>query len=249
MSDLDQLRRVAIAGVVLAIVVGAISVVLGLLALDWNLEALVFGDPDATLRAGPDGAMLWRWSMQLDIFYSYILLVPLALYGHRRLRPRRPWLADIGLIGALLYIGFGGAAAAILAVAGSSLIEGYAAAEPPDQAAIETSFRLLRDAFYFGIWQTLDAITAGTWVLTSGVLLLSERRALGRLLVLAGVGFWVLALMTMSGVHSLAVLAGIALGVLVLWLAWLAFANPRRAKTDVDREQVPRPRGDGARPR
>ena len=227
MTDLDELRRVAIAGVVLAIVVGAISILLGLLAVDWNFEALVFGDPQTVLGTGPDGAILWRWSMLLDVFYSYILLVPLALYGHRRLRPRRPWLADVGLTGALLYVGFGGASAAILAIAGSSLIEAYAAAAPPDQGAIETSFRLLRDAFYFGIWQTLDAITAGTWLFTSGLLLLADRRVLGRLLVVAGSGLWLGALMTMLGVHSLAVLAGIGLAVLALWLAWLALDRLR----------------------
>lgn len=220
-TDLDELRRVAIAGVVLAIPIGAVSIVLGLLAVDWNVEALVFGDPPSVLRAGSEGAQLWRWSMLLDVFYSYILLVPLALYGHRRLRPRRPWLADVGLIGALLYIGLGGASAAILGIAGSALIEAHASAAPADQPAIETSFRLLRDALYFAIWQGLDGITAGVWAMSSGMLLLVDRLLMGRLLLLLGAGLWAMALMTAVGVHSLVVLAAIVVAVLGLWAAWL----------------------------
>lgn len=160
-------------------------------------------------------------------FYSYLLLVPLALFAHRRLRDRKPWLADLGLVGGLAYMLIGAASAAMLGIAGSSLIERYAAAGPGEQLAIAQSFELLRDMLYFGIWQTLDAITAGTLVLSMGLLLLSDRPLLGRLLVVLGAGFWVVALMTMLDVHSLAVLGAILLGVLTVWLGWVAFDRRR----------------------
>lgn len=227
MNDLDQLRRVAVIGVAAAIAVGVVSVLLGLAAVGWNFEALLFGDPETVLRGGRDGAVLWRWSMLLDIFYSYLLLVPLALYGYRRLGDRKPWLAAVALAGAFMYIALGAASAAILATAGSSLIEAHATAPAADQPAIELSFRVLRDALYFGVWQTLDSITAGTWVLSTGVLLLPDRRALGRLLVAVGLGFWLFACMTMVGVHSLAVLGAISAAVIAIWLAWLAFDRAR----------------------
>ncbi|HWH24193.1 MAG TPA: hypothetical protein VNW68_04765, partial [Candidatus Limnocylindria bacterium] len=206
MSDLHVLRRVALGGIILALIVGAVSVALGIAAVG-DIEALTFGHVDTILRAGPEAAVLWRWSMLLDMFYSYLLLAPLALYGHRLLRERKPWLADLGLAGALAYISIGAASAASLAIAGSALIESYATASPEQQTSIVASFMLLRDIFYFAIWQTLDPITAGTWVFATGWLLLADRRWLGRLLVVLGSALWTLAAMTMLGVHSLAVLA------------------------------------------
>ena len=166
--------------------------------------------------------MLWRWGFLGDMLYSYLLLLPLALFLHRRLRDRQPWLADVGLAGALAYILIGGAAAAILAQAGSSLIEAYHAAAPTDQPAILIDFHLLRDAFVFGVWQTFDGLTAGIWVLSVGWLLLVDRPVVGRLLVVLGVWLWGLALMTMSGIHSLAVL-GVGLAVAIaVWIGWVA---------------------------
>lgn len=229
MTEIDQLRRVAIAGVVLAILVSIVSTGLLLAAFDWNVEAMTFGDPRTILTGGAQAAILWRWGMLGDMFYSYLLLVPLALYAHRRLRDRKPWLVDLGLIGGLAYMLIGAASAAMLAIAGSALIERFAAAAPAEQFAIAQDFELLRDMLYFGIWQTLDAITAGTWVLSMGWVLLSDRPRLGRLLVVLAAGLWVLALMTMLGVHSLAVLGAIVVGVLVVWLGWSLLDRRRPA--------------------
>jgi hypothetical protein len=225
MNDIGVLRRLAIAGVLLAVILVPVSVVLGMAATDGDFDALVFGDPTTVLGAGAKAAPLWRWAMLLDMLDSYLLLVPLALFVHRRMRDRRPWLADLGLIGALAYIFLGGASAAILGIAGSSLIENYAAAPLAEQPAIATSFRLLRDIFYFGIWQTLDGITAGTWILTTGGLLLSDRPLLGRILVMLGAAAWLAALMTALDVHSLAVWAAIFAGALFVAVGWFALAR------------------------
>ena len=222
MTDLEGLRRAAIVGVALAVVVEIVSTPIYLAAFGWDLEAGLFVYPESVLAQGRDAAVLWRWGFLGDMLYSYLLLLPLALVLHRRLRDRQPWLADVGLAGALAYILIGGAAAAILAQAGSPLIEAYHAAAPTDQPAILIDFHLLRDAFVFGVWQTLDGLTAGIWVLSVGWLLLVDRPAVGRLLVVLGVWLWGLALMTMSGIHSLAVLGGgLAVG-LAVWIGWVA---------------------------
>ena len=231
MTDVDQLRRLAIAGAALAILVGMVSTGLVLAAFDWDFNALTFGDPQTILTGGPQAAILWRWGMLGDMFYSYLLLLPLALFIHRRLRDRRPWLADLGLSGALSYIFLGGASAAIIAIAGSSLIETYAVAAPDERSFVAGDFRLLRDIFYFGVWQTLDAITAGLWALSTGWLLLRDRPVLGRLLVALGVAFWAGGVMTMLGVHSLAVLAAIFGTALAAWVVWVALTRPRAGST------------------
>jgi hypothetical protein len=232
MNDLEARRRAASVGVALAVVVGIVSTPIYLAAFGWDVEASIFVHPETALEQGPDAAVLWRWGFLGDMLYSYLLLLPMALFLHRRLRERRPWLADLGLAGALAYILIGGAAAAILAQAGSSLIEAFHAAAPSDRPAILISFHLLRDVFVFGVWQTLDGITAGTWVLSVGWLLLIDRLWVGRLLIVLGVWLWGLALMTMSGTHSLAALgAGLAMAVAV-WIAWVAFGRRRLGGAD-----------------
>jgi hypothetical protein len=227
-DDLDSLRRLAIACVVAAVLLAVVSTAFALVVTGGSLEAFLVGDPATVLGAGASAAPLWRWAMLLDMFYSYLLLVPLALFVHRRLRARRPWLADLGLFGAAAYIVAGGASAAILGIAGSSLIESYATASAADQVGIAASFALLRDSLFFGVWQTFDALTAGTWVLSTGVLLLADRSLLGRLLVLLGVGIWLFACATMLGIHSLPVLAAIIGGVLLAWIGWTALARRPR---------------------
>lgn len=221
MSDIDALRRLAVYSVWLAIVLAVPSSVALFAAFGWNIEAAIFGDPAVILGRGADAAVLLRWAAILDMLFSYLLLVPLALYLHRRLRPLRPWLADLGTVAGFAYIFVGAAGAAVLATVGSSLVEAHATAAPADRAAIATAFEALRNIVFFALWQMLDAITAGTWVFCVGWLLLGDRPIVGRLLVVLGLGMAGLSLTTMLGIHSLSVLlAGLA-GVLAVWTAWV----------------------------
>ena len=228
MADLEALRRAALVGVALAVVIGLVATPTYLAAFGWDVEAATFVHPEAALDQGPGTSALWRWGFAGDMLFSYLLLTPLALFLHRRLRERRPWLADVGLIGALSYILIGSASAAILTHAGSSLIEAYHAAAPGDQSAILSSFHLLRDAFVFGVWQTLDGLTAGTWLLSTGSLLLAERPLIGRLLVMLGLWAWAfVAVTTISGIHSLALLGGGLTVALAIWILWFALGRRR----------------------
>lgn len=227
MSDIDALRRLARYSAVLAIVIGLVSSVAFFAAFGWDIEAAIFGDPAAILGRGAEAAVLLRWGAIGDMLYSYLLLLPLALFLHRRLRPIKPWLADIGTAGAFAYIFVGAAAAAILAIVGSSLVEAHATAAPSDRAAIANAFELLRDGVFFAIWQTLDPITAGTWILSVGWLLLAERRVIGRLLVSFGVGLMALSLTTVLGIHSIIVILAAVVVVVVAWAGWVAIDRLR----------------------
>ena len=227
MTDIDGLRRAAIVCVALAVVIGIVATPTYFAAFGWDLEAAVFVDPEAVLGSGRDTAVLWRWGFLGDMLFSYLLLLPLALFSHRRVRERREWLADVGLAGAVAYIFIGGAAAAILAHAGGSLIEAYDGAGSAERSAILMTFHVLREAFVFGVWQTLDGLTAGTWALSVGWLLLTDRPFVGRLLVVLGVWLWALAFVTMSGIHSLAVLGGGLAVAIGAWIAWIALERGR----------------------
>lgn len=227
MSDTDSLRRLAIAGVLLAIVIGVASSLAFFAAFGGDVEASIFGEPSAILGRGAEAAALLRWGAIGDMFYSYLLLVPLALFLHRRLRPIRPWLADLGTLAGLAYIFVGGAGAAVLAIAGSSLVEAYSTAAAADQAAIATSFELVRNIVFFALWQMLDALTLGAWVLSVGVLLLDQRRVVSRLLVVLGVATMSASLMSMTGAHSLALIGAGLVVALVLWAGWVALDRAR----------------------
>ena len=221
MTDLDSLRRLAIYSTVLAIVLSVPSSLAFFAAFGGDVEAAIFGHPAAILGGGASAAALLRWGAILDMFYSYLLLVPLAMFLHRRLRPIKPWLADIGTIAALAYILVGAAGAAILATAGSSLVDAYGTAAPADQPAIATSFEMLRDIVYFGLWQMLDPVTSGVWISSVGWLLLSERRLIGRFLVVLGAGLMGMSVMTMLGIHSLAALLASVAVIVLIWLGWV----------------------------
>jgi hypothetical protein len=229
MTDVQALRRLALFGVALAAVIGVPSTAAFVAAWDWNFEAAIFGDPSVILGRGPQAAHLLRWGAIGDMFYSYLLLAPLALYLRAALRSRMPWLADVGSLAAFAYIFVGAAGAAILAIVGSSLVEGYAAAAPAERFAIATSFEMLRNVVFFALWQMLDAITLGTWVLSVGWLIRMDRPKLGRLLVVVGMGIIAASLMTMFGVHSLELIGIGGLAVLVSWAAWVVFDRPSAA--------------------
>ena len=232
MNDLAALRRLAVVTVVLAAVIGLTSSVAFMAAFRFDPETLLT-DPGSIIDGGPATAVLFRWGAIGDMLYSYLLLVPLALYLHALLRPRKPWLADLGLVGAFAYIFVGAAGAAVLATAGPPLIEAYASAATPDQLAISTTFDLLTNAVFLGLWQTVDAISLGTWLLSLGWLIRSERRAIGRLLIVVGVGLMVASMRPVLGLTSLSVLAaGVGL-VLLVWAAWVVLdhagqRNPSR---------------------
>lgn len=223
----DSLRRLAVGGVLLAIVISVPSSLAFFAAFGWDIEASIFGEPSAILGRGAEAAALLRWGAIGDMFYSYLLLIPLALFLHGRLRPIRPWLADLGMLASLAYIFVGATGAAVLAIAGSSLVEAYSTAPAIDQPAIATSFELVRNIVFFALWQMLDTLTLGTWILSVGVLLLDQRRVVSRLLVVLGAATMSASLMSMTGVHSLAFLGIGLLVALMVWLGWLVIDRRR----------------------
>jgi hypothetical protein len=225
MSDLDVRRRLAVLATLLAVLISVPSSLAFVAPYRFDLDA-VLTDPGSIVDGGAGAAALFHWGAIGDMLYSYVLLVPLALYLHGLLRPRKPWLADLGTLGALAYIVVGASGAVMLASAGASLIEAYATAAAPDQFAISTSFHALANLVFFGLWQTLDPIGLGTWLLSVGWLIRPDRRALGMLLVVFGVGLLAASVRTMLGLTGLNVLVG---GVLVLVLAWALWVAIDRA--------------------
>lgn len=160
------------------------------LAAVWRLlsEAGVLdliNHPGLLVRVGPDRAELLRWAYLTDMFGFYLLLAPMMLALRRELAPpgRRAGL-ELATAGGLAYVLIGATGAVTLAVVSPPLI---GAAAQGDAAAI-TMFITLTEAVHHGLWQTLDAITGGIWLVLIGV---AMRRAgapgLGITAVLMGV--------------------------------------------------------------
>ena len=221
MSDLAVRRRFAVLAALLALLITVPASLAFMAPYRFDLDASLT-DPGSIVDGGAGAAALFHWGAIGDMLYSYLLLVPLALYLHALLRPRKPWLADLGLVGALAYIVVGGAGAAILASAGASLIDAYATAPPPDRFAISTSFHVLTNLVFFGLWQTLDPIGLGAWLLSVGWLIRPDRRALGMLLVVFGAGLLAASVRTMLGLYGLNVLVGGSLVLVLAWALWVA---------------------------
>jgi len=224
MNDLDRLRRLAIVSGGLGMVIGALAVVQFIVAFNGDPEAAFFGTPSAILGGDPDSAAWLRRAAFGYMWFPYLLLAPLTLFLHRRLRANGAWLADIGVVAGLAFIFVGACGAAILAVAGPSLIEAYAAAASAEQRAdIATAFGLLRNVVFLALWQVLESITLGTWILTTGLLLLQERRFSSSVLVVLGVAVLASGGLTMLGVRSLLVIVvwfAVAATIGIAWGLW-----------------------------
>jgi len=195
-----------------------------LLAMLWaarlNLDAL--SDPSVLLRIGEAGAGLWRWSMVLDLFGYYLLIVPLLLFLRTWLRPRSPNWIDLFVLCLLAYCLIGAIGAAMLATATPPLIEAYPAAAPPTRAILEAVAGALSDSVYRGLWNLLEECLAGIGWLGLGLVLISGRRRLGMATVLLGAACLVDSLGSILRSEAIS-MAGLApyLVLAPLWAAWM----------------------------
>jgi hypothetical protein len=136
------------------------------------------------LTTGSRGADLWRLGSFLDMF-GYLSEIPIALYLAHRFRGETG--IDFFTLAGILYMVMGALAAILFALAAAPLIREYAI-NPSAKDAIATTFVALYRITTPGIWQTLNGILAGTWLLGIGRLAwIRGSRALAPVLVGFGV--------------------------------------------------------------
>lgn len=194
---------------------GALSNLLFLAAFQFRLEW--FADPALIVTGGPTSALLFKWAALTDLFSYYLPTGVVALTIWVALRSRGPYLAATGLAAALGYVVVGGTGAAVLAMAGTPLIEAHARAGT-DPATIAIAFGLLIDIVFRAVWQVVDGILLGTWMVTTGVPIRAEQPGFGRLSIGLGVLMFIGAGLTAVGLGT-ARDFGLGL-VLVLWATW-----------------------------
>jgi hypothetical protein len=219
MNDLQRFQRFAAVTTLLSTLpaVGA-GLCLGAAA---NFSLTAFSNPGSLIEIGAQGANLFRWGMVLDTFGYYLLLAPLALFLWNWLRSSSPSLVTLYTLCGLGYILIGAMGAIILAAVEPPLIVQYAQVSAAQREMLLVVFNSFLNAVYLGLWNPLEAFLAGIWWVGIGGVLRRERRGLGIVTILLGLGALLDAFSQFVGLE-----AGFIIGVtwLVLfffvWLIW-----------------------------
>jgi len=158
--------------------IGAITVLAGITALasiiaataaaNYNFDA--FSDPLLVLTTTGASASAARWSMILDMFGYYLLLLPSVYFLQDWLKSRSAWNGLI-TFSATSYILIGAIGAAILAIIWPSIMNAYLSASANEQLLLKSDFKLINDIVYGGMWNLLETLFAGTWWIMTGVVL------------------------------------------------------------------------------
>jgi hypothetical protein len=206
----EVLGRIGAFGAILGFAIGLVSGYLFLAAAGFDLSAFI--EPGRLLEGGPDVPWLLRWGALTDMLGYYLALVPFFVAVGVQLRRRAGALADLVTVGGLMYSTIGALAAAVLAIAGSDLVEIYQTSSGATREAAAIGFRTVTNAVYFASWQTLEIIPLGAWAIGSGLVLWRVRPGLGAVGIVLGAVCLVSSAVTMLDLTS-------SLG---LWLVPLA---------------------------
>ena len=188
---------------------------------------VLINEPAGLVTIDPERAPILRWAYLLDAVGWYLLLVPLILF--LRSRFREDGLADLAAVGALAYVVMGSMAAVLMATAAPRLIETFAGTTGPTQEAARLTFAVLSEGVHQGVWQTLDPIALGVWLLITGIHLRSAGAGvLGIIPLVLGVAAFVAAALTALGASTLALVVFAPGVVFPLWVLWMGVRLLRR---------------------
>lgn len=189
--------RTALVSAVAGFVLMAVSGFLFFAAAGYSAQANQ--DPQALLAAGgsPD---IFRLASVVDLF-GYLLVAPLVAYLYHRFRddPRTVLYTAAGFA----YILVGAIGAIIFLAAEPMLLRSYASASATvaQRAAITTTFTALYQIVVVGLWQTLEGLPAGVWLLGTGSnLYRGNRRALALVPFALGSLYLLLAAVRLLGI-------------------------------------------------
>lgn len=226
-------RQPAVAVAAVAFVVLSNVVASTMVLAVYGFDVGAFGAHVGTFPVrGPAVADLLRWAGLIDMV-GYLAAVPVVLYLGRRLKKgsepsRRRDLVDLLTVMGLAFVLVGAIGAVLLAAEGPVLLQASTVG-PVEAAAARVSFAALANAVYVGLWGTLELLLLGIWLIGVAWLVRAEGRAFAWLGMLAGVG--ALAYATRTGLtgQTPAAIAGPldvlifgAVGLLVVWMVWLA---------------------------
>jgi hypothetical protein len=219
MSDEQRFQRIAGVTTMLSFLPALASGICLAAAANFRLSAL--SNPSSLITIGTDGAHLFRWGMVLDVFGYYVLLMPLALWLWKWLKPNDPLLMTLYTGCGLAYILVGAMGAILLAAVEPPLIMQYAQVSGAQRETLHIVFTSFLNAVYLGLWNPLEALLAGIWWVGVGSLLRRERRGLGMVSILLGVGALLDAFGNFVGLEPIFLLGASWLVLFFfVWAAW-----------------------------
>jgi hypothetical protein len=119
--------------------------------------------------------------------------------------------------------------AIILAAVEPPLINHYAQATAAQREVLQVVFISFLNAVYLSLWNLLEALLAGIWWVGMGALLRGERRALGIVTILLGLGALLDAFGNFARLEAVFILRGSWLAlVFFVWVAWCGIELLRR---------------------
>lgn len=138
-----------------------------------GVSAQVDSDARALLAAGGNGAGVVQWASVIDLF-GYLLVAPLVAYTAQHFRddPRDTLFTACGFA----YVFAGALGACVFLAAGPQLMREYASATGAQRDSITTTFVTLYQLVVVGLWQILEAIPGGVWLVGIGLNLYRVRR-------------------------------------------------------------------------
>jgi hypothetical protein len=164
---------------------------------------------------------------------AYLVVAPVVMYLHGRLRGRSPELSGLLTFCGLTYVALGSLGGTTFATVAPPLIDDGSDAARVTFAAFATFVTVT-------IWSTLESIFLGIWLLGINRLVRPERTGLGTLGVAAGIGALLSAARSGLTGRSVADLPGPIdvvvvglLGLYVPWLAWLGFQLLRDSRDGI----------------
>jgi hypothetical protein len=216
MNSSERFRRLVGVLTLLAIPFSLGSAVLLMVAAGGDNRLLLNG---SLVGIGVRGAAFFRWGMILDVLGYYLLLAPLALYLRERYKGQGgPFITLYTLCG-LAYVLIGAIGAIILAAVGPDLMRQYALAQEPQRLTLQVVFDSFYRAVYNGLWNPLEIMLEGIWLVGMGAFVRAQRRPLGWLTI----GIGCLGLIQATGsVFDLQIVFQIGFaGLVILPLVWL----------------------------
>lgn len=194
------------------------SYVLVAASVNYNFE--VFSDVSLLLTLPGIKTEMLRWSMILDIFGYYFLLLPAIILMAEWLKSETPWSSFLHVC-AIIYVITGAIGASILAVSWPSLISQYST---NDQVITKRLFIFISNIVYGGLWNLLGMLSAGIWWIGIGATINKQHKAFGFFTVFLGLAALADSL---GGIFNLKALADMGLNSYLvlapLWAIWLGF--------------------------
>lgn len=152
--------------------------------------------PIVLLDSGPNGAHLIEWGSIVDMV-GYLCIAPVVLYVRDRFAGSR--LINLYAMAGIAVVVVGSIGAAVMTTAAPYLIDQYQSAPSAGKQSIELVFSVLYRAVVLGLWQTLEAILGGVWLIGTAIAIRGKAsRALFVIMLLIGLAYAGIAIYRLS---------------------------------------------------